>query len=292
MDKNDPYEQAVGYLTQLDFTTMESEVYVALLQEAPMTGYRIAARLGKATANIYRVLRSLTDKGAILSEEGDGSLYRAVPVKELLDRRTREFEERRDAAFEILKNLDGASPDTGIYRLHSRVQVMARAREMLARAQEVALMVGFPELISALADELAAAAARGAAVAVKSYAPMKIAGVECIESTQSAYWQRESPGSELRLVVDAEEYLMALMIDDGVLQALWSASPFLGYIEHNNITLEHTSTRLARAIQAGADLDTVRALLVVTHPPVNTPGHRKLKHAEDALRSSASKSSK
>lgn len=57
---------AIQGLTGLGFTQADAEVYVALLRESPATGYRIATVLGKATANTYKALRSLTDKGAVL----------------------------------------------------------------------------------------------------------------------------------------------------------------------------------------------------------------------------------
>lgn len=281
MGKGEKIDRAIEHLARLGFTAMESEVYVALLRHSPATGYRVATAIGKATANTYKALRTLAEKGAILHEEGDGSLYRAVPVKELLARRTREFEEQRDAAFEALKNVGDDTIDTGVYRLHSHDQVIQRAREMIDRAQEVTLMVGFPSVVAALQDALEAAAERGVAVAVKSYAVLDMVGVEFIESTESTYWQRESPGMELQLVVDAEEYLIALMTDVDVLQAIWSASPFLGYMTHNSIALEHTITGIAGAVKAGADIAAVRRMMRVKHHPVATPGHRKLMQAAE-----------
>ncbi|WP_428267984.1 TrmB family transcriptional regulator [Haliangium sp.] len=277
-------EQAVAGLTRLGFTNAEAEVYVALLGESPATGYRIASILGKAAANTYKALHSLADKGAVLAEEGDGSRFRPVPPGELLQRMTHEFESRRDDTLGALEELGDPGADLGVYRLTDYEQVVERARAMLADAREVALAVGFPAPLAALRPEFEAAAARGVDIGVKGYTPLDIAGVEYVLSTQSEHWLEALPGEEFMLVVDGEEYLLALLDGDEVLQAIWSASPFLAYVYHNGLSLEQHVTKLARAIGDGRTLKELRAQLALARSPDQTPGYRRLLDARNRRR--------
>lgn len=268
---------ATAGLIRLGFTQMEAEVYVALLRESPATGYRVATAIGKATTNTYKALRSLADKGAVLTEDGDGSLFRAVPAEDVLRRLTREFETQREETLGALEKLGTATTDFSVYRLTDHKQVLQQAQDMLARAREVALIIAFPGPLSWLVPDIEAAAARGVDIGVKAYMQVEIRDVDVILSTESALWLQEIPGEELMMVTDAQEYLLALLDGGEVLQAMWSASPFLGFVYHNNIALEHHVTRLARAIKDGASTRELRTMLPVVRSPANTPGHRRLK---------------
>jgi sugar-specific transcriptional regulator TrmB len=270
---------AIQGLTGLGFTQAEAEVYVALLRESPATGYRIATVLGKATANTYKALRSLNDKGAVLTEEGDGSMFRAVPVEELLQRFTRAFETQRDLTQAALERIDRPADDLGVYRLTDPEQVLQRARDMLARVREVALITAFPGPLSRIVPDIEAAAARRVDIGVKAYTPIEIRGVDLVISTQGQMWLQEIPGEELVLTTDAEEHMVALFDGETVFQAIWSASPFLGQIHHNGMALEHHVTKLARAIQEGASNKKLQAMLPLARSPLDAPGFRRLQEA-------------
>ncbi len=267
---------AVQRLVQLGFTRMEAEVYVALLRESPATGYRIATSIGKATANTYKALRSLAEKGAVLIEDGDSSRYRAVPAKELLSQFTRTFERQRDDAREILEKIDIADEDRGVYRLTDYAQVIQRAREMLARATQVALVTSFPIPLAQITPDLETAAARGVDIGVKIYVEAEIRGVDIIMSTTPQVWLDQMPGEELTLTIDAEEHLIAHFDGEYVLQAIWSASPFLSSNVHNGMALEHHVTRLTRAIQNGVSTESLRDDFPLARNPLHAPGFRRL----------------
>jgi sugar-specific transcriptional regulator TrmB len=283
---------AIQGLIRLGFTQAEAEVYVALLRESPATGYRIATVVGKATANTYKALRSLTDKGAVLTGDGDTSLYRAVPIQELLRRFTRDFESQRDATQEALEELDQPINDLGVYRLTEPEQVLERAREMLARVREVALITAFPGPLSRIRPDIEAAAARGVDIGVKAYAPIEIRGVDLVLSTQADVWLEEIPGEELVIATDAEEHLVALFDGETVFQAIWSASPFLGQVHHNGMALEHHVTKLARAIREGASSKKLQAMLTVARSPLHAPGFRRLQEARRRSSPAATRSTR
>src|SRR5262244_1295461 len=99
MKEADAAATAIDALTRLGFTALEAEVYTWLLGEPGATGYRIAQGIGKPVANTYKALESLQKKGAILVEEDESRLCRAVPPEELLTQLERGFaSSRADAA--------------------------------------------------------------------------------------------------------------------------------------------------------------------------------------------------
>jgi sugar-specific transcriptional regulator TrmB len=261
-------------LQGLGFSEIEALVYGFLVGREPATGYRISHAIGKPTANTYKAIASLAQQGAVQVDEGGNRLIRAVPADELLSGLERRAREKREAARAALAERSADVADDRVYTLRARDQVLERARAMLGRAREIVLGDLFPGPLEALADDLAAVAARGVRVVVKVYSGLDVAGVAEIAEGDSARALAEWPGQQLSLVVDADEHLLALF--DATLanvhQAVWSRSTFLSCLHHNHVAMEllHTAWR-SRGSLAGSD-----ALVGISLLSSRPPGLRRL----------------
>jgi sugar-specific transcriptional regulator TrmB len=247
-------DDTIQALVDLGFTGLEAEVYTALLAESPTTGYRVAQALGKAVANTYKAIASLEAKGAVLVDEGESRVCRPVPPDELLARLGRSFTERRERAAGALARFREAPADDRVYQMRSREQVMERARQMLERAERIALLDVFPGPLEALRPDLERAAARGIDVAMKVYAPAEVAGAETIVSARGAEVLGRWPGEWVNLVVDGAEHLLAFLAPDGdeVYQAVWSGSAYLSWVYQSAVSGELILARLEDRIGRGA----------------------------------------
>jgi sugar-specific transcriptional regulator TrmB len=249
-------DQAIEKLVSLGFTVVEAKIYTFLLQESPATGYRIAQSLGMPLSNTYKAAESLQNRGAVLVEEGDPRSYRAVPSEELLSRLEREFLARRVEAAEALAGLENPAPDAGVYQIHSRSQVVERARNMLARSRQVVLMDLFPEPLEELRGEIEAAVARGVMVAIIAYEPTELAGAEVVVDSQGTNVLHRWPGQWLNLVIDGSECLISFLETQGarIYQAVWSESPYISWVYHCALVWAVTGPALERLIFEGASL--------------------------------------
>jgi sugar-specific transcriptional regulator TrmB len=259
-------------LEELGLTGSEAAVYAHLVRHSPATGYGVARALGKPVANTYKTLASLEEKGAVVVDDSEGRLCRAVPPDEFLARLERQFQDRRSRAASALEEArraaasdDRGDADPRVYRLHSRAQVMERARFMLARARRCALVDLFPNPLEELAADLDRAAARGIDVVVKPYAdsPLKRAVLVPIltpERKIPGAW----PGHHLNLVVDASVSLVALLKPDGdgVFQAVSTASPYLAAIQHSGLQFEFMMTHVRDGIYKKLDADALHQIVL------------------------------
>jgi len=74
-------KQQIEVLTDLGLNNLEAEIYLTLLKESDLTGYKIAKILGKQRSNIYKAIESLLQKGAILiNEQNNSNIYSAIPI--------------------------------------------------------------------------------------------------------------------------------------------------------------------------------------------------------------------
>src|SRR5215475_6212545 len=128
-------QAAAQTLENLGFSEIESLIYCFLLKESPATGYRISHAIGKPTANTYKAIAALAQSGAIVVDDSQNRLCRAVPPAELLERLDRDFGARRHQAAAQLAKIRPASGDDRVYQLEDVDQAFERARAMLDGAK-------------------------------------------------------------------------------------------------------------------------------------------------------------
>lgn len=226
-------------LAELGFTETESRLYCELARGGPATGYRLARAIGKAPANVYQALESLSHKGAVLVDETQAKAWRAAPAAELVASLKAGFDRRSGAALAALTAIRPPDPDTRLYALKSPEQVFARARAMIAAAREVVLFDLFPGPFEALCPDLERAAASGVTVAGQVYAPAA-ASFPVVQADASGLVAERWPGQQITVVADAREHLVALLSRDGerVIQGVSSDSAYLACLQHSGLAAE------------------------------------------------------
>lgn len=275
-------EDTAQTLVTLGFTGLEAEIYVALLQSSPATGYGVAQLIGKPLSNVYKALESLQHKGAILVDDGESRMCRAVPADELLNHLDRNFRKNKQRAANALKNLKSHSTDDRIYQLRSHEQVLERCRQMIQDCTEIIILDAFPDLLEELRTDLEKAAGRHLKVAVRNYSPAQIKGAEIFMDPLGEAIIRRWQGQWLCLVVDGSEYLMAFLSADGkrVYQAVWSSSPFISWVYYCALYGEIFFSKLRKEIEAGASNEQLQAVLKQYHLlwEAEPRGYRDLMH--------------
>ena len=243
-----PESESVEVLSELGFTNLEAEIYAFLLQESPVTGYRIAQAIGKPAANTYKAIQTLELKGAVIVDEGSSRMCRAVSADELLNRLGREFESKKNRAKESLGKLGQPQPDDRMYQIRSKDQVFQAARDMVAGAQQVILGVVVGPLGANFADELLAAAARGVDIVLKSDQEIRIEGVEIVPEDP-----KEWECNVLQIAVDGEQILMASFNRAGRLsQGFWTRNPLISITAYKGLASDLCLANLAIRIEEGA----------------------------------------
>jgi sugar-specific transcriptional regulator TrmB len=273
-------DRATDSLVCLGFTTLEAQVYTLLLRDSPATGYGVAKALGKPVPNVYKALETLESKGAVVVDDGEVRQCRAVPVSEFLARLARGFATRKREAEDALSSIPGPSDDTRIYQLRAPDQVFERSRRMLRGAQQIAFLDTFPDPLRELRPEILQAVERGVKVRIKAYAPIEIPGAVIVLEPDRDSVLARWPGQWLNLIVDGSELLTALLTLGGrrVVQAIWSASPYLSWIETSGVACELGYTALKEQFRKGASLEELRATfeLAETFIERNAPGYLRL----------------
>lgn len=273
-------EESVEVLTRLGFTGLEAEVYAYLLTELPSTGYRVAQALNRPVANVYKALEALESKGAVVVDQSETRLSRAVPADELLKRLERDFSQRAARARDVLESMKPAPGDSRVYQLRTREQVFERCRAMLRRAESLVIADLFPDPLGVLRVDIEAAAARGITAVVKSFEPARLEGVTVVENPGGPELVERYPGQWLILTVDGAELVIASLAKDRrtIHQAIWTESPTISWIVHTSFAAEMMFCELTNQIAVTNDLDSLkRAVRPFVQPGTRFPRE----HASD-----------
>jgi sugar-specific transcriptional regulator TrmB len=227
-------------LSALGFTDIEAAVYCELLRAGACTGYKVSQAIGKAPANVYQALAGLTQRGAVMLDDGDTRVYRATAPDELLTGLRREFEGSRAQAQRSLATLESPTADDRIYQLKSPVQLYERAAQLVNNARQILLFDLFPQPLEQLLPLLLQAHARGVTVAGLCYGERPAVGFHVSQGRTDAAVFERWPGMQLSLVADAREHLLALISSDGasVRHGVWSDSAYLACLQHSGLAAE------------------------------------------------------
>jgi hypothetical protein len=170
-------------------------------------------------------------------DDSETRAYRAVPPSELLGRLRKKFDFHFDRAAQLLESVEAPTGDTRIYQLRNLEQVYERARTMLREARETVAFELFPGPLEELKDDLKAARDRGVKVAgLVLRAEDAIEGINCTVSRRGDSVLQGWPGQQVTLVVDACEFLVALIDAGGqVSHGVWTANGYLAFLFGNGI---------------------------------------------------------
>lgn len=212
----------------LGFTEYEAKVYLALVEDSPLTGYGVARASGVPRSKVYEVLEGMTGRGEVLVSRGEPVRYAPLPPRELVALRRREAEAALAAAAEGLERHEkggGGSRDL-IWDIKGRAEILGRLREVIGRAEWRVLIELWSEDAPELREDLQAAAGRGVEVIVVAYGEpdYPFANVYLHEPGPERI-TREFGGRWVVLSIDAREIVAGIVSLGAESRAAWSSHP-------------------------------------------------------------------
>lgn len=226
MDK----EQTIQTLQELGLNNLEAEIYLLLLGEKQLTGYKIAKKLGKAVANIYKALEALQKKGAVISENiQDSAQFSACPIQDFLAIREQEWQLKKKRAEESLKSYKHIESGDGVNKLESISQVLQSAKNIINSAQVFIAAEIHPFFMEQLRDCLADAAKRGVKLLLQVYEGHSLTG-ENIKTYQTGQGNLNLWNAQLLCMgMDRKEAIIVCLDKSGndLYQALHSRDELL-----------------------------------------------------------------
>lgn len=246
-------EEQIKSLCEMGLTRLEANIYLFLVQNPRITGYKIAKALNEPVSNTYKSIYSLQNKGAvILDETGKSQMYSAVPIDAYFDQMERNFTEKRKKIEASLKNIEILPPDGGVYLLENVFQIYEKADHMIRNAKSSVFINISPGIMKIFKKSLESAAKANVNVLVRLYKKTEIPGCDISYSALINPPGKSLPFEILYLVTDGEEYITAFLdiTEKKVLKAIWSKNIHLSIIAYYGNLFEFLFVKLCNMLQS------------------------------------------
>ncbi|MGD8564122.1 MAG: helix-turn-helix domain-containing protein [Desulfarculaceae bacterium] len=192
-------------LLNLGFTKYEAQVYLALIAKNPQNGSQLSRASGVPRANIYNTLDGLRAREIVM--EVDKGLYAAIPVQELIRRLRLEHNRDLSALKSVAEQARTKNTPEYVWTMTGYEQVMAKARDMIAKASRELFIRLFPEEGEQLKWELKEAEGRGVVVKYVSLGPPPMDFEYQIIHPELELLAKKINGRSLEMVADHMEVI-------------------------------------------------------------------------------------
>ncbi|MCK5807419.1 hypothetical protein KAH37_00390 [bacterium] len=253
-------QDVTNRLHAIGFNKLEADVYVTLLRESPLTGYRIAKLLGKAAANTYKALESLKDKGAVVVEEGtNNKFYSAVSLDDYFHQLESSLKTSKLFLEEHLHRMATLPSENKIHWLKNYEQLEQKLISMITNSVYTVIVDAFPPLLESITPHLITASKAGVRIVINAYEPIEIPGCQVIIKENAQRVMKLWAGDWINIAVDGREFLISAVSKDvnRTAHALWSNSAFLSFFQFNGFRYEMMFSRLAQHLKKLGHIDVV-----------------------------------
>lgn len=192
----------------LGFSPLEANIYMTLLKEGEMSGYKLAKAIGISRSSVYAALEGMYKKGMVSKVNDEVSSYIASNPSVLFKQLKQAFVEHADQAEQQLAGLYEDKREERFTNLHGFDSIVSSAKEMLLSAEkEVYVNTDFD--LSLFGPELMKLQKRNVRVIVFSFASLDTKDLEIeLYSHHDTVCEGEKP-SRIMLVIDCDKALVA-----------------------------------------------------------------------------------
>jgi sugar-specific transcriptional regulator TrmB len=209
-------------------TQWEARAYLALLEEAPASGYAVAKRSGTPRAKVYEVLASLLTKGAIHVARSEPMLYGPVPPKELLERMRAQLTQRLDATDAAMADYAAqVGANSVIWDIQGRSEIIDRARQIIRAARRRILLEIWAPDASELREDLRDATDRAVGVTAVAYGDPDYPFAEVYPHPSTDEVTTGLGGRWLVVSADDREVVAGIVSSGSMSRAAWTSHPGL-----------------------------------------------------------------
>lgn len=216
------------HLQSLGMTEWEARAYLALLEEAPASGYAVAKRSGVPRAKVYEVLASLVNKGAIHLSRTEPQLYGPLPPSELIERLRAQMTQRLDAAEAAMADYAAqVGTNSVIWDIQGRSEIVERARRLIRAAHRRILLEIWAPDAGELRTDLQNAADRDVSITVVAYGDPEFPFADVYPHPSTDEVTTGLGGRWLVVSADDREVVAGIISSGSMSRAAWTSHPGL-----------------------------------------------------------------
>jgi hypothetical protein fulcA4_02037 len=160
-------------LEKLNFSKLEAQIYLALIEANPLSAYQIAKKIEISRTSIYNALEHMLDKGVVLLIPNDTSLYIPQEPDIIFEKRYKETVEAIDNTKQSLKVYKENKRNNSYLVLKEFDSIVLKVKEILKKAKnEIYINADFN--LDYFKDEFQILRKKGIRVVIFSFFSLKL----------------------------------------------------------------------------------------------------------------------
>nr|WP_095905227.1 transporter substrate-binding domain-containing protein [Clostridioides difficile] len=121
-------DNIINELQNIGFTKYESQIYISLLKESPLTGYEISKLSGVPQSKVYENITKLLNNNIIINVGTDPIKYIPINPNELLKNKKKEFDNSMDNLKNSLQILNKSKSVEYVLNIKGEKNILKKAR--------------------------------------------------------------------------------------------------------------------------------------------------------------------
>lgn len=204
----------VDCLCNLNFSKLEAQIYLTLLEGGKLSGYQIAKKIDISRSSVYAALSHMYEKGIVLLISEGVQVYEAQKPAILFERLKKEFSENAAAALSNLQHLYEGRREERFTNIKGFDTIVANAKDLLMSSKkEIYINTDFH--LHLFEREFKSLREKGVRIIVFSFASLNHDGLDIEFYTHNdASCDIDMP-SRIMLVSDCDTTLVADRCQDG-----------------------------------------------------------------------------
>ncbi|MCC0650469.1 TrmB family transcriptional regulator [Clostridioides sp. ZZV15-6598] len=230
----------VNELQNIGFTKYESQIYISLLKESPLTGYEISKLSGVPQSKVYENITKLLNNNIIINIETDPIKYVPINPNELLKSKKEEFNNSMDKLENNLQVLNKGKSIEYVLNIKGSKNILKKAIEMINNAkQEIIISCSHEEILN-LKDELLTASKKNVNVEILLLEDKNIEGLSNIHihGGNETTLKNKKLYKGILLIVDDSEILTGNLSEGNEAISIWTKNSNILYIGNQYIQHE------------------------------------------------------
>lgn len=194
---------------ELGLSRNEASVYLALLENYPVTGYKLAKDSGILRPIVYEMLNRLVEKGGVKISKGSPEQYSPIGPDIFLKALATRFTQAQSLLLENLSDLNPSRDSDQFWNISSTDSIITSLINMISKAQEsILLYLNDQKIADSLQEILSKKVSSNLHVICFSYKDISLPRVE-LYSYKNTSLPSEFAKDDIVLLVDKKKSIFA-----------------------------------------------------------------------------------
>ena len=241
-------QKIISLMQSIGFTQYESQVYLALLKQANVTGYELAKLSSVPASKIYPILNRLVEKEFIQVVDTEPKKYLPHPPDEILSRMRSDYSNVFDMLDEKLEYIysEEEIANNHIWNISGREVIIRKVIDFIIESKEKLYLSVWDEELDEISEALLSSNDRRVQISIVHFGD-KLLGFENEYKHGREHSIRiERGGRRIALIVDDKKVILGHFSEDGSSNAAWTINKGLVLLAKDYIIHDIYSIRIVQ----------------------------------------------